>query len=155
MTTNNTNNRWPTPPPGLILAVVRQDQVTACAVVARPDEEWSVLISPAMLARQPRPRTGDLVAVQDGQIVYVWQRALVLRVTPDGVRVRLPGGAQVVAPVAPVAGALAAALRPTEPVFATAEGVIARAWPWYEPEPPSPALQAYAASVVAALGTED
>jgi hypothetical protein len=94
------------------------------------------------------------VAVVDDQVIYAWQRALVLRVLPDGLRLRLPGGTQVIAPPLPTLPD-PDTLRPGEPVFATATAVIARAWPWYEPQPPSPALQAYAAGVVRGMRNEE
>ena len=140
------------PAPGAItLAVVRQDQISAAAVVTATGQEWSVLSSPATVPRGARPQSGDLVAVQDGQIVYYWYRALVLGVTPDGVRLRLSNGTQVVVPVN--AGTLDAdtPLRIGDPVFASTQEIIASAWPWYEPQPVAPALQKHATAVVQAL----
>ena len=134
------------------LAVVRQDQVSALAVVTGTGEDRSLLLHPAFPAARPRPRPGDLVAVVDDQVIYGWQRALVLRVLPDGLRLRLPGGDQVIAPPHLPTLAEWTTLRPGEPVFATPTAVIARAWPWYEAQPPAPALQAYATAVVAGLG---
>src|SRR5690349_3660859 len=81
------------------LAVVRQDQAGAFAVVTGTGQEMSVLPGPYLVARQIYPRGGDLVAVQNGRIVYHWYRALVLRPAPDGVRVRLSTGEQLVLPL--------------------------------------------------------
>ena len=127
------------PTPGFALAVVRQDQISAWAVVPAEGVEWSLLLAPDFRPRHARPRTGDLVAVQDGVLVYLWQRALVLRVTADGVRVRLPDGAQATLPASPVLPD-AAALRPGEAVFADAALIFTRAWPWYEPVVPAAVL---------------
>ena len=138
----------------LTLAVMRQDQLSALAVVSGTGEDRSLLLHPAFPAEVPRPRTGDLVAVVDDQVIYAWQRALVLRVLPEGVRLRLPGGDQVIAPPHLPTLTDPATLRPGEPVFATPTAVIARAWPWYEAQPPAPALQAYATAVVAGLRNE-
>ena len=93
------------------------------------------------------------MAVVDDRIVAVWQRALVLRVLPEGIRLRLPDGTQAIVPPQPATLDDPAALRPGEPVFATPTTVVARAWPWYEPAPPSAALHAYAAAVVAGRET--
>ena len=134
---------------GITLAVVRQEQVYAAAVVTGNGEEWSILPSAAVVARGVRPRTGDLVAVRNEEIVYHWPRGLVLGQTPEGIRVRLGGGAQIVAPANPATLPDAAALRPGDPVFAGRDEVLARAWNWFEPEAPSPALLARAAEVVA------
>ena len=137
------------------LAVVRQDQMTAFAVVTGASEDRSLLLHPAFPAALPRPRPGDLVAVVDDQVIYAWQRALVLRVLPDGLRLRLPGGDQVIAPPHRPTLTDPETLRPGEPVFATPTAAIARAWPWYEAQPPAPALQAYAAGVVEAIRNEE
>ena len=133
----------PTPPPPVTLAVVRQDQMGAFAVVTGTGAEMSLLPGPP-LAGQPRLLTGELVAVRGEWIVYRWYRALVLRVTPEGVRVRLGRKGQVVLPVNGATVEDADALRPGEPVWADHHEIVARAWPWYEPLPPSPALQALA-----------
>jgi hypothetical protein len=123
--------------------VVRQDQMGAFAVVTGTGAEMSLLPGP-QLAGQPRLLTGELVAVRGEWIVYRWHRALVLRATPEGVRVRLLTKEQVVLPVNRATLADADALRPGEPVWADRDEIVARAWPWYEPLPPSPALQALA-----------
>jgi hypothetical protein len=136
-------------PGGITLAVVRQEQVYAAAVVTGSGEEWSILPSAAFVARGARPRTGDLVAVRNAEIVYSWPRGLVLGHTPEGVRVRLGNGEQIVAPANPATLPDAAALRPGDPVFASRDEVLARAWTWFEPQPPAPALLARAAEVVA------
>ena len=133
---------------GLTLAVVRQEQVYAAAVVTGSGEEWSILPSAAFLARGVRPRTGDLVAVRNQEIVYHWPRGLVLGSTPEGIRVRLGTGEQITAPANPATLPDAAALRPGDPVFVNRDEVMARAWTWFEPQPPSPALLAHAAAVV-------
>ena len=147
MSTNSTS----TPPNTngtVTLAVVRQDQVTAFAVVNSAGVDLSLLLGPTFTERYPRPRTGDLVAILDDRIVYVWQRALVLRVLPEGLRLRLSDGTQAITPPQP-ATLDATTLRTGEPVFTSRTAVVARAWPWYEPQLPSAALQAYAATVVA------
>ena len=136
-------------PGGITLGVVRQEQVYAAAVVTGSGEEWSILPSAAFVARGVRPRTGDLVAVRNDEIVYSWPRGLVLGQTPEGIRVRLGSGEQIVAPANPATLPDAAALRPGDPVFASRDEVLVRAWNWFEPEPPSPALLARAAEVVA------
>jgi hypothetical protein len=123
--------------------VVRQDQMGAFAVVTGTGAEMSLLPGP-QLAGQPRLLTGELVAVQGDRMVYRWHRALVLRATVEGVRVRLLTKEQVVLPVNRATLADADARRPGEPVWADREEIVARAWPWYEPLPPSPALQALA-----------
>jgi hypothetical protein len=114
----------------------------AFAVVMGTGAEMSLLPGPA-LAGQPRLATGELVAVVDEWIVYRWYRALVLRSTPEGVRVRRGVKEQVVLPVNPSLSQ-EPPLRPGEPVWADQHEIVARAWPWYEPQPPSPALQALA-----------
>jgi hypothetical protein len=131
------------PPSPVTLAVVRQDQMGAFAVVTGSGQEMSLLPGP-QLAGQPRLLTGELVAVRGEWIVYRWYRALVLRATPEGVRVRLGRKEQVVLPVHRAALPDADTLRPGEPVWADRDEIVARAWPWYEPLPPSPALQALA-----------
>ena len=136
-------------PGGITLAVVRQVQVYAAAVVTGSGEEWSILPSAAFVARGVRPRTGDLVAVQNAEIVYQWPRALVLSSTPAGIRVRLGSGEQITAPANPATLPDAAALRPGDPVFVSRDEVMARAWNWFEPQPPSPALIAHATEIVA------
>jgi hypothetical protein len=115
----------------------------AFAVVTGTGAEMSLLPGP-QLAGQPRLATGELVAVVDGWIVYRWYRALVLRVTPEGVRVRLGGKEQIVLPIHPATVGQEPPLQPGEPVWADRHEIVARAWPWYEPVPPSPALQALA-----------
>ena len=128
------------------LAVVRQDQASAYAVVPEIGTEWSLLPAPNQ-ARRLRP--GDLVAVRAERIVYSWRRALVLRVTPDGIRVRLPDGTQCVLPAHVETLGAPEDLRPGDAVFADDSEVLARAWPWFEPVLPPPALLAHAARVVA------
>jgi hypothetical protein len=123
--------------------VVRQDQMGAFAVVTGTGAEMSLLPGP-QLAGQPRLLTGELVAVQGDRMVYRWHRALVLRATVEGVRVRLLTKEQVVLPVNRATLVDADTLRPGEPVWADRDEIVARAWPWYEPLPPSPALQALA-----------
>jgi hypothetical protein len=130
------------------LAVVRQDQAGAFAVVTGSGQELSLLPGPYLIERQIYPRGGDLVAVQHGQIVYHWYRALVLRTAPEGVRVRLSTGEQLILPVNPHTIPPDPPLRPTEAVFASRTEIVARAWTWFEPEPPSPALDAYAVVAV-------
>ncbi len=133
--------------PALVrLAVVRQDQASAYAVVPEIGTEWSLLPAPNQTRRL---RSGDLVAVRDERIVYNWQRALVLRVTPEGVRVRLPDGTQQVLPAHLETLGPPEDLRPGDAVFADDLEILARAWPWFEPVLPSPALLAHAAQVVA------
>ena len=132
----------------ITLAVVRQEQVYATAVVTGSGEEWSILPSAAFLARGVRPRTGDLVAVRNEEIVYHWPRGLVLASTPEGIRVRLGSGEQITAPANPATLPDAAALRPGDPVFVSRDEVMTRAWTWFEPQPPSPALLTHAAAVV-------
>jgi hypothetical protein len=134
---------------GITLAVVRQDQVFAAAVVTGSGEEWSIVPSAAFVARGVRPRTGDLVAVRNEEIVYQWPRGLVLGSTPAGIRVRLGTGEQITASANPTTLPDAAALRPGDPVFASRDEVMARAWNWFEPQPPSPALLAHATEIVA------
>jgi hypothetical protein len=136
-------------PGGITLAVVRQEQVYASAVVTGSGEEWSILPSAAFVARGARPRTGDLVAVRNDEIVYCWPRGLVLGQTPEGIRVRLGTREQIIAPANPETLPDAPALRPGDPVFASRDEVLARAWNWFEPEPPAPTLLARAAEVVA------
>jgi hypothetical protein len=58
--------------------------------------------------------------------------------------VRLGRKEQVVLPVNGATVEDADALRPGEPVWADHHEIVARAWPWYEPLPPAPALQALA-----------
>jgi hypothetical protein len=115
----------------------------AFAVVTGTGAEMSLLPGP-QLAGQPRLLTGELVAVQGDRMVYRWHRALVLRATVEGVRVRLLTKEQVVLPVNRATLVDADTLRPGEPVWADRDEIVARAWPWYEPLPPSPALQALA-----------
>jgi hypothetical protein len=135
-----------TPPsPGAVtLAVVRQDQSGAFAVVTGSGQELSVLPGPALIAAKIYPRTGDLVAVHDGRIVGHWYRALVLRPAPEGVRVRLSTGTQIITPIRTSTFGEDVTLRTGDPVFAGPGEIIARAWSWFEPQAPSPALQAYA-----------
>jgi hypothetical protein len=120
----------------------------AFAVVTGTGQEMSLLPGPA-LAGQPRLSTGELVAVQGEWIVYRWYRALALRETPEGVRVRLRTKEQRVLPANRASLGDAEPLIPGEPVWADQEEIVARAWPWYEPVPPSPALQALAEARVA------
>ncbi len=134
----------PTPPGGVTLAVVRQDQSGAWAVVPASGPELSVLPGPALIAAQIYPRTGDLVAVYGGRIVGHWYRALVLRPAPAGIRVRLSIGTQIIVPIRTATFGTDVTLRTGDPVFAGQEEIIARAWSWFEPQTPSPALQAYA-----------
>src|SRR5436305_9109165 len=115
----------PAAAPAVTLAVVRQDQISAAAVVTETGQEWSVLSSPATEPRGRRPQSGDLVAVQDGQIVYYWYRALVLGVTPHGVRLRLSTGEQVVVPVNAGTFDADTPLRVGDPVFASRQEIIA------------------------------
>ncbi len=131
------------PQPPVTLAVVRQDQMGAFAVVTGTGQEMSLLPGPT-LAGQPRLATGELVAVRGEWIVYRWYRALVLRVTPAGVRVRLRIKEQQVLPVNTASLGAGDPLQPGEPVWADEDEIVARAWPWYEPVPPTPALQALA-----------
>ena len=140
-------------PGGITLAVVRQEQVYAAAVVTGSDEEWSILPSAAFVARGVRPRTGDLVAVRNQEIVYHWPRGLVLGQTPQGIRVRLGTGEQIITPANPATLPEPAALRPGDPVFVIHDEVIARAWNWFEPQPPSSSLLAHAAAVVERAGS--
>jgi hypothetical protein len=135
-------------PMTITLAVVRQDQVSAFAVVPSEGAELSVLPHPLLLAHHPRPRTGDLVAVQGDTVIYTWPRALALRPAPAGLGLRLPSGTQVVLPVNPATLDPAESFAPGDPVFVSGTEVVARAWPWYEPVPPPPALQAYAEAAV-------
>lgn len=138
--TTNPQPSTPNPAPPITLAVVRQDQMGAFAVVTGTGAEMSLLPGP-QLAGQARLLTGELVAVQGDRIVYRWHRALVLRTTPEGVRVRLVTKEQAVLPVNRATLAGDEPLRPGEPVWADRQEIVARAWPWYEPEPPPPALQ--------------
>src|SRR5689334_9890180 len=103
----------------VILAVVRQDQAGAFAVVTGSGQEMSLLPGPYLIAQRIYPRMGDLVAVQQGRIVYHWYRALVLRPAPGGIRVRLSTGEQLVLPVNPATVPPDPPLRPTDPVFAS------------------------------------
>jgi hypothetical protein len=135
-------------PGGITLAVVRQIQVYAAAVVMGSGEEWSILPSAAFVARGVRPRTGDLVAVRNAEIIYHWPRGLVLGSTPQGIRVRLGTGEQITAPANRATLPDVTALRPGDPVFASRDEVVTRAWNWFEPQPPSSALLAHAAAVV-------
>jgi hypothetical protein len=151
--TNNSKLKTQNSKLAVTLAVVRQDQMTAFAVVTGAGEDRSLLLHPAFPAALPRPRPGDLVAVVDDQVIYAWQRALVLRVLPAGLRLRLPGGDQVIAPPLPTLPD-PDTLRAGEPVFATPTAAVARAWPWYEPQPASSALQAYATGVVEGMRRE-
>jgi len=135
-------------PAPVTLAVMRQQQIYALAVVTGTGAEWSLLLSPAFRARGQHPRPGDLVAVQHGEVVAYWPRALVLRTTPAGVHLRLSSGAQIVAPVNPATLPPDPPLQTGDAVFAGPDAVLARAWAWYEPQPPTPALLAYATAYV-------
>jgi hypothetical protein len=135
-------------PEAVTLAVVRQDQAGAFAVVTGIGQELSLLPGPYLIERKIYPRMGDLVAVRNGQIVYHWYRGLILRPAPGGLGVRLSTGEQVVLPVNAATLSPAPPLRPADPVFASRTEIVARAWPWFEPEPPSPALTAYALATV-------
>ena len=130
----------PDPQPAVTLAVVRQDQAGAFAVVTGSGEELSLLPGP-QLAGQPRLLPGELAAVQGDRIVYRWHRALVLRTTPEGVRVRLASKEQAVLPVNRATLDATEPLRPGEPVWADRHEIVARAGPGYEPQPSAPALQ--------------
>ena len=133
----------------LTLAVVRQDQISALAAVDGRGREWSLFLSPA-LAAGPRPHPGDLVAIQSDRIVYLWRRALVLRPGGGSVRVRLSSGEQAILPTDPVVFPAEEPLLVGDSVFAGPAGIVARAWPWYEPQMPSAALVAHAERAVAA-----
>ena len=129
----------PPPPAGLTPAVMRQVQIWAYAVVAADGTEWSLLLGPALVAQQPHLLAGDLVAVQDGAIVGHWPRGVALRAGPDGWTVRLGNKRTVTA--APNLTTLGPdALHTGDPVWVAPGEILARAWPWYEPQPVAQAL---------------
>ena len=146
--------REPLDPEAVTLAVVRQDQAGAFAVVTGSGQDLSLLPGPGLVAARIYPRVGDLVAIRHGRIVYHWYRALVLRPAPGGIRVRLSNGEQRVLPVNSTTVPAEPPLRAVDPVFASRTEIIARAWTWFEPEPPSPALAAYAAATVGQAETQ-
>jgi len=133
------------------LGIVRQQQIYAFAVVMGDGREQSLLLSRPLAARQPLLLNGDLVAVQHDRIAAHWPRALVLRAMPDGVRLRLASGAQAIAQPGP-ACALSAPWRTGDPVFSDGQEILARAWSWYEPEVPAPALLARVALLLRESG---
>ncbi len=140
----------PPAPSVLIPAVMRQVQIWAYAVVAADGTEWSLLLGPALVAQQPHLLAGDLVAVQDGAIVGHWPRGVALRAGPDGWTVRLGDKRTVTAALDP------ALLGPDplhtgDPVWVAPGEILARAWPWYEPQPVAPALVARLAELLPTL----
>src|SRR5436190_22308594 len=118
----------------LIPAVVRQEQIRAFAVVLPDGRELSLLLTPALAATEPTLRPGDLVAVRAGAIAGHWPRGVALRPGPGGWGVRL-GDKRVVTVPADPALLGPDPLRTGDPVWVAPDGILARAWPWYEPQP--------------------
>ncbi len=139
------------PDPGVLIpAVMRQVQILAYAVVASDGTEWSLLLGPALAATQPHLLPGDLVAVQDALIVGHWPRGVALRAGPDGWTVRL-GNKRTVTAVPNSAGLGPDPLHTGDPVWVAPSEILARAWPWYEPQPLRPALAARLAELLPTL----
>jgi hypothetical protein len=133
----------------LLPAVVRQEQIRAFAVVLPDGRELSLLLAPALAATEPHLRPGDPVAVRADLIAGHWPRGVALRPGPDGWSVRLGDGRVVTAPADP------ALLGPEplhtgDPVWVAPGGILARAWPWYEPLPVPPGLPARLADLLPA-----